>query len=46
MDDRDDLAKNEASKKMEEIGDMIWIAQLTFCGGDSRNPFGPKDTRL
>ena len=38
------LAKTEASQKLQEISDMIWIAKLTFCGGDFRNPFMPDDT--
>jgi hypothetical protein len=36
-----DLAKNEASKKLQKNSDMIRIAKLTFGGGVSRILFCP-----
>jgi hypothetical protein len=37
-------SKTEASLKLQEISDMIWIVKLTFCGEDFWNPFMPDDT--
>ena len=35
------LAKTEASQKLQEINDMIWIAKLTFGRGIFRILFCP-----
>jgi hypothetical protein len=32
------LAKTEASQKLQEISDMIWIVKLTFCRENLQNP--------
>ena len=40
-DNRRSLAKTEASQKLQEIRDMIWIAKVSFGGGVSKILFCP-----
>jgi hypothetical protein len=39
--DSKSLAKTEASQKLQEISDMIYLAKLTFCGKISAILLGP-----